>query len=208
MPAAAAFRAKWPTAPAWVMLRRDTPADVNGLGVFDRLVHRPVHRDGAGGAVGVEQGDGTGGFQASQVRGRVDLTGAEKFDISRDAKHAVAVDAAQVGPDQRFRPDRGVVRCDPGAFEDRSGEAGQVGGSDFRHLCRGPGPRPGNARRGSLSGSTACARCCRRVGNGQCQRSHEGLGWPARTRRRIDRSVGCGRSTGFVSFDGLRSCRR
>ena len=43
------------------------------------------------------------------LRHRIDLTTLQEFHIARQARHAMAVGTAQIGPDQTLRDDLGVT---------------------------------------------------------------------------------------------------
>ena len=44
----------------------------------------------------------------ARLRHRIDLTTLQEFHIARQARHAMAVGTAQIGPDQPLRDDLGV----------------------------------------------------------------------------------------------------
>ena len=46
-----------------------------------------------------------------RLRFGIDLAGRQQLHITRQPRHAVAIAAAQVGPDQAFRHDRGILRA-------------------------------------------------------------------------------------------------
>jgi hypothetical protein len=79
----------------------------------------------------------------ARLRHRIDLTTLQEFHIARQARHAMAIGTAQIGPDQTLRDDLGVTFAGAMLDEDFTSEATELlvpdrlGGSAHGHLRAG-----------------------------------------------------------------------
>ncbi len=91
-------------------LANEAETDAGRLGAFDGD-RRRLHRRHRSKTVPAVEHERRGAIVDEARPGlRIDLAALDDFQIARQARYAVTVDAAQVGPDQSLGDDRGVRR--------------------------------------------------------------------------------------------------